>query len=94
VNVVAVRSRPSLTSAEFNAPGLKCVDQHTNAILCLTASPISYMRYDKGCAVSLRRFFILLFVKHILKLEPTLFFFHGCADGREEAISLAQFHQA
>jgi hypothetical protein len=33
VNVVAVRIWPSLTS-EFNTPGLKCVDQHTNAILC------------------------------------------------------------
>lgn len=53
VNVVAVRSRPSLTSA-FNAPGVKCVDQHTNAILCppqLAASPISYTRTIKAVRI-------------------------------------------
>jgi len=58
VNVVAVRSRPSLTSA-FNAPGVKCVDQHTNAILCPPQTrgwPDIVHAYDKGCADTMRRF--------------------------------------
>jgi hypothetical protein len=50
VNVVAVRSQPSLTS-DFNAPGVKCVDQRTNAVLCPQLAAGSPMRTTKAVRI-------------------------------------------